>query len=169
MSDMQVANLNPATTTTAATTAITSVTVRNSSRVKLQSSTLSEQEAARAELVQSGVFKLVDGPAGPYALEVWLEAGHFGIDARAGDQRAQISIGLGPMRALIRDYFEICESYYDTVRERPLQLEVIDMGRRGVHNEASQALQDLLASQVDLDHDTSRRLFTLLCTLQFGR
>lgn len=169
MSDMQVANPDPATTTSVAATAIASVTVRNSGRVKLQSATLSEQEAARAELVQNSVFKLVDGPAGPYAVELWLEAGQFGIDARAGDQQAQVSVGLGPLRALIRDYFEICESYYDAVRHRPLQLEVIDMGRRGVHNEASEALRDLLASQVDIDHDTARRLFTLLCTLQFGR
>ena len=119
--------------------------------------------------MQNSIFKLVDGPAGPYAVELWLEAGQFGIDARAGDQQAQVSVSLGPLRALIRDYFEICESYYDAVRHRPLQLEVIDMGRRGVHNEASEALRDLLASQVDIDHDTARRLFTLLCTLQFGR
>ena len=73
---------------------------------------------------------------------------------------------LGPLRRIIKDYFLICESYYEAVRDAPLaQIEAIDMGRRGVHNEGSTLLRERLSGKIEVDFDTARRLFTLICAL----
>ena len=73
---------------------------------------------------------------------------------------------LGPLRRIVKDYFMICESYYEAVRDAPLaQIEAIDMGRRGVHNEGSTLLRERLSGKIEVDFDTSRRLFTLICAL----
>jgi uncharacterized protein (UPF0262 family) len=75
-------------------------------------------------------------------------------------------LSLSPFRSTIKDYFMICESYYDAIRNStPAQIEAVDMGRRGLHNEGSERLRERLAGKVDLDLDTARRLFTLICAL----
>ncbi|MDG1425540.1 MAG: UPF0262 family protein, partial [Paracoccaceae bacterium] len=72
-------------------------------------------------------------------------------------------------RRLIRDYFQICESYYDAIKKlTPSQIETIDMARRGIHNEGARILTERLAGKADVDNDTARRLFTLICVLHFG-
>ncbi|MEM8798250.1 MAG: UPF0262 family protein, partial [Pseudomonadota bacterium] len=79
-------------------------------------------------------------------------------------------LSLTPFRAVIKDYFMICESYYEAIRSAsPSKIEAIDMGRRGIHNEGSQLLMDRLKDKVEVDFDTARRLFTLLCAVQQGR
>ena len=75
-------------------------------------------------------------------------------------------LSLTPLKSLIRDYFMICESYYDAIRHAaPSQIEAVDMGRRGLHNEASEKLRERLDGKVAIDLDTARRLFTLICAL----
>ena len=77
-------------------------------------------------------------------------------------------LSLSPFRSLIKDYFLICESYYQAIRNStPQQIEVLDMGRRGLHNAASEVLRARLAGKVDTDPDTARRLFTLICALHW--
>ena len=75
-------------------------------------------------------------------------------------------LSLTPFRRIVKDYFLICESYYEAIRSStPSQIEAIDMGRRGIHNEGSQTLMDRLSGKIKLDFDTARRLFTLVCVL----
>ena len=77
-------------------------------------------------------------------------------------------LSLTPFKKIIKDYFLICESYYDAIRSStPNQIEAIDMGRRGIHNEGSQILNDRLDGKIDIDFDTARRLFTLICVLHW--
>ena len=75
-------------------------------------------------------------------------------------------LALSPFRRIVRDYFKVCESYFSAIKtSTPSQIEAIDMGRRGIHNEGSEVLQDRLDGKIDMDFDTARRLFTLICVL----
>ena len=92
------------------------------------------------------------------------------LDVRSEDQRDidTIVLALTPFRRIIREYFLICESYYDAIKSAtPSRIEAIDMGRRGLHDEGAQLLRRHLAPKVDVDEATSRRLFTLICVLHF--
>lgn len=105
---------------------------------------------------------------GPFALRLAIEDDRLVFDVRQEDDtpvRAFV-FALGPLRRIIKDYFLICESYYEAVRDAPLaQIEAIDMGRRGVHNEGSTLLRERLSGKIEVDFDTARRLFTLICAL----
>jgi len=77
-------------------------------------------------------------------------------------------LSLSPFRRIVKDYYQICESYYEAIRSAtPGQIEAIDMARRGLHNEGSETLQDRLAGKIEIDFDTARRLFTLICVLHW--
>lgn len=90
----------------------------------------------------------------------------FDIFDPSGASIGSLPLPLTPFRKTIKDYFTICESYYEAIRSAsPAQIEAIDMGRRGLHNEGSDKLRDLLAGRIEIDHGTSRRLFTLICAL----
>ena len=92
----------------------------------------------------------------------------FAVKTEAGDHVAEFHLSLTPFRQIIKDYFQICEAYFDAVKKLPAsQIEAIDMGRRGIHNEGSRILQERLAGKVEMDGDTARRLFTLICVLHF--
>lgn len=106
--------------------------------------------------------------AGPYALVLRVQGRQlvFDIAAESGEAVGALPLPLTPFRKTIKDYFTICESYYEAIRSAsPAQIEAIDMGRRGLHNEGSDRLRDLLSGRINIDHDTSRRLFTLICAL----
>ena len=78
-------------------------------------------------------------------------------------------MSLGPFRQVVKDYFQICESYFEAVKKSaPAQIETIDMARRGIHNEGSRVLQERLEGKAEIDTDTARRLFTLICVLHYG-
>ncbi|MDK2774106.1 MAG: UPF0262 family protein, partial [Tabrizicola sp.] len=82
---------------------------------------------------------------------------------------AEFHLSLGPFRQVVKDYFQICESYFDAVKRLPpSQIEAIDMARRGIHNEGARVLQDRLTGKAEVDTDTARRLFTLICVLHWG-
>jgi uncharacterized protein (UPF0262 family) len=88
------------------------------------------------------------------------------LDVRASGYERRHILSLSPFRSLIRDYFMICESYFQAIRNAtPAQIEVLDMGRRGLHNEASELLMTRLKGKIETDLDTARRLFTLICAL----
>ena len=109
--------------------------------------------------------------AGPYRIMLSIQDANrliFDIRDEAENSQGDFSISLTPFRRIIRDYYKICESYFDAIKRlSPSQIETIDMARRGVHNEGSDILKDRLAAKVEIDFDTARRLFTLLCVLHF--
>ena len=106
-------------------------------------------------------------PPGPYRLNLAIRERRlvFDIDAASG-KVAEFHLSLSPFNQVVKDYFHICESYFDAVKRLPpAQIEAIDMGRRGIHNEGSRLLLERLAGKVDTDMATARRLFTLICAL----
>ena len=129
-----------------------------------------ERRIAIQDLLDENYFAPVGCERGPYRLEMKVEQNklHLDVQDEAGQPLHQIVQPLSPLRGLMRDYFMICDSYYDAVKNRPAQIEAIDMGRRGIHNEASEVLLDKLADRVVMDLNTSRRLFTLLCVMKLN-
>jgi uncharacterized protein (UPF0262 family) len=109
-----------------------------------------------------------DGYAGPYKLHLRVEEGRLALEIhRADDSHLEtLVLGLARFRRPIRDYFAICDSYYQAIRAAsPAQIETIDMARRGIHNQAAELLQERLEGKIEVDFDTARRLFTLICVL----
>ena len=110
-------------------------------------------------------------PSGPYRLLLAIRDRRlvFDISTAAEEPAAQFHLSLGPFRQVVKDYFQICESYFDAVKKLPPgQIEAIDMARRGIHNEGARVLQERLEGKAVVDIDTARRLFTLVCVLHFG-
>ncbi len=109
-----------------------------------------------------------DGYAGPYRIHLRVEEGRLAIDIMREDEShlETLVIGLARFKRPIRDYFAICDSYYQAIRNAtPQQIETIDMARRGVHNDAAELLKERLEGKIEIDFDTARRLFTLICVI----
>jgi len=109
-----------------------------------------------------------DGYAGPYRLKLETEEGRLGIHIHRedGSHLETLVLALGRFRRPIKDYFAICDSYYQAIRRAtPQQIETVDMARRGVHNDAAEMLRERLEGKIDVYFDTARRLFTLVCVL----
>ena len=106
-------------------------------------------------------------PPGPYRLNLAIRERRLVFDVHAeGGKVGEFHLSLSPFNQVVKDYFQICESYFDAVKRLPpAQIEAIDMGRRGIHNEGSRILLERLAGKVDTDMATARRLFTLICAL----
>jgi uncharacterized protein (UPF0262 family) len=127
-----------------------------------------ERAVAIFDLIEENSFSLIDGGAGPYSLHLSIEESRLAIDVRGGDEAPidKVMISLSPFRRVVKDYFTVCESYYQAIkRASPSQIEAIDMGRRGLHNEGSELLRERLAGKIEMDGNTARRLFTLICVL----
>ncbi len=110
-------------------------------------------------------------PSGPYRVGLAVKEKRlvFDIQTEAMQKAAEFHLSLSPFRQVVKDYWSICESYYDAVKNMPpSQIETIDMARRGIHNEGARILTERLAGKADVDNDTARRLFTLICVLHFG-
>ena len=106
--------------------------------------------------------------SGPYDVQFGIAENRlvFAIRGEDGIAQGTVILPLSPFRRIVRDYFLVCESYYEAIKTAtPSQIEAIDMGRRGLHDEGSQLLRDLLEAKIAIDFPTSRRLFTLLCIL----
>ena len=130
-----------------------------------------EREAAIRDLLAGNRF-VVRGPIrGPYDLQISLRGSELVLDVSGADKRTRrIAVALSAFRTTIKAYFAVCESYYEALRHAgPSQIEAVDMGRRGLHNEAAEMLQRRLARAVEVDLPTARRLFTLVCVLQIRR
>jgi len=125
-----------------------------------------ERQIAIFDLLEDNYFAPEGAGGGPYALKMSLVENRLALDVSGPDYQRTHILSLTPLRGLIRDYFMICESYYQAIRNStPQQIETLDMGRRGLHNEASQLLMARLQGKIDTDLDTARRLFTLICAL----
>jgi uncharacterized protein (UPF0262 family) len=132
-----------------------------------------EREVAIYDLLDGNHFAVEGRDEGPYALNLGLAEDRvvFQITGERGAQGASLvtyMFSLTPFRRIIKDYFLVCESYYQAIRTAPpSRIQAIDMGRRGLHDEGSRVLMERLKGKVDVDHDTARRLFTLICTLHW--
>lgn len=131
-----------------------------------------EQERAIAiyDLVEMNNFGLAGHDGGPYALSIALHEAKLALEICGADGEHIVThiLSLSPFRRIFRDYFMICETYYSAIRTAsPSQIEAIDMGRRGLHNEGAQILADRLAGKIECDFDTARRLFTLVTALHW--
>ena len=127
-----------------------------------------DRNVAVFDLLEENSFRVVGHDGGPYAILLSLADNRLVFDVSEGEDRPvrKVMLSLTPFRGVIKDYFLICDSYYDAIRNAtPSQIEAIDMGRRGLHNEGSELLRERLAEKVELDFDTARRLFTLVCAL----
>ncbi|QBF33217.1 UPF0262 family protein [Thalassococcus sp. S3] len=135
-----------------------------------------ERKVAMFDLLEDNTFILPKRddrtvPDGPYnvALAIREKRLVFDVTTTADEKAAEFHLSLGPFRQVVKDYFQICESYFDAVKTLPpSQIETIDMARRGIHNEGSRVLQERLEGKAEVDNDTARRLFTLICVLHFG-
>jgi uncharacterized protein (UPF0262 family) len=129
-----------------------------------------ERAVAIYDLIEDNTFAPVDHDGGPYALHLAISEGRLVFDIRLADGAPLMAhlLSLTPLRRIVKDYFLICDSYYKAIRTAtPSQIEAIDMGRRGLHNEGSDLLMERLKEKVEVDHDTARRLFTLICVLHW--
>lgn len=127
-----------------------------------------ERKVAIFDLLEENTFAPVGSEGGPYSLHLAIEENRLVFDIRneAEDPHGKVILSLSPFRKIIKDYFLICESYYEAIRSAsPSKIESIDMGRRGLHNEGAELLTARLDGKITIDHDTSRRLFTLICVL----
>lgn len=131
-----------------------------------------ERRIAIFDLIEDNHFapqrEQPDGYAGPYRVRLGVEEGRLAIDIRRedGSPLETLVLGLARFRRPIRDYFAICDSYFQAIRQSTAQqIETVDMARRGIHNEAAELLRERLDGKIHIDFDTARRLFTLICVL----
>lgn len=127
-----------------------------------------EREVAVFDLLEANDFALVGGPPGPYSLTIGIEENRLVFDVRdsQGAPLEKIRLSLTPFRGIVRDYFTLCEAYYEAIKTASLaRIEAIDMGRRSMHDEGAELLRERLADSIEIDTDTARRLFTLVCVL----
>jgi len=129
-----------------------------------------ERAVAIYDLIEENVFEPVGHEGGPYALHLAINENRLVFDIRGADGAPLVAhlLSLTPLRRLVKDYYLLCESYYNAIRTAtPSQIEAIDMGRRSLHDEGSEILRARLKDKVHVDFDTARRLFTLICVLHW--
>ncbi len=127
-----------------------------------------ERRIAIYDLLEKNYFSPSGAVDGPYRLRLGIQENRmvFQISRETGDAQFTHLLSLTPLKRVIRDYFVVCDTYYQAIRSAsPSQIEAIDMGRRGLHDEGSHLLRDRLNGKIAIDHDTARRLFTLICAL----
>lgn len=127
-----------------------------------------ERAAAISDLLINNSFAPASGKKGPFQVRLAIEENRLNLDLRGPEQGSSetIVLPLAPFRGIVKDYFMVCESYYQAIKNAGLaQVEAIDIGRRALHDEGSRLLAERLADKVAVDHDTARRLFTLICVL----
>jgi uncharacterized protein (UPF0262 family) len=125
-----------------------------------------ERQVAVFDLLEANIFSPAGAGEGPFNLVLSLVDGRLGLDIDGPAFQRQILLSLTALRGVIKDYFIVCESYYQAIRNAtPHQIEALDMSRRALHNEGSALLQSRLDGKVEVDQPTARRLFTLICAL----
>jgi uncharacterized protein (UPF0262 family) len=129
-----------------------------------------ERAVAIYDLLELNTFAPAEHDGGPYRLHLRMAENRLVFDIRTAAGKPVIAhlLSLAPFRRIVKDYFMICDSYYQAIRTAtPDRIEAIDMGRRGIHDEGSRLLMERLKRKVDVDFDTARRLFTLICVLHW--
>ena len=150
---------------------ITSITLDDASIIRRTLEVEHERQVAITDLVGVGEIALAPALAGkttgPFALFLSVRDGRLTLRLTGEDKKnAQIALSLTPFRSIIKDYFLMCEGYYDAIKHAPHdRIQTLDMARRAVHNEGSELLNEALKASLIMDFATARRLFTLLCVL----
>ena len=147
---------------------VAAITLDERSVVRRSPAIEHEREAAITDLLKDNQFAPLSGRAGPFHLNLAIAENRLAIEVRApADGSSEtIVLPLAPFRRIVKDYFLVCESYYEAIRCKNLaRIEAIDVGRRSLHDEGSALLIERLAGKVRIDHATARRLFTLICVL----
>jgi uncharacterized protein (UPF0262 family) len=126
-----------------------------------------ERKVAIYDLIEDNRFEPVGAGEGPFELHLSVVERRLVFDVRraGGDPVSQVHLSMTPLRKIIKDYFMLCEGYYEAIRNAaPAQIETVDMARRAMHDEGSEILCERLKDKIALDKDTARRLFTLICS-----
>lgn len=147
---------------------IANITLDESSMKKRSPEAEHERNVAIADLLDENSFEPRCMKSGPYNVQLAIEDGKLilGVHSPQEEKHAKVILSVAPLRSIIRDYFMIFESYQAALSSaNPSKIEAIDMGRRGVHNEGSEMLQEILKDRIVVDFPTARRLFTLICVL----
>ena len=127
-----------------------------------------ERQIAIYDLLEDNSFEPEGANGGPYDLKIALVDNRLALDIVGPDYQRRHLLSLSPFRAVVKDYRMVCDSYYDAIRTAtPQRIETLDMGRRGLHGEGADLLKARLAGKVEVDADTARRLFTLICALHW--
>lgn len=129
-----------------------------------------EREVAIYDIIDSNHFVLEGHDDGPYTLRLSISEDRLGFEVgrEGGDTLATFVLSLAPLRRTMKDYFIVCDNYYKAIRTSPpSRIQAIDMGRRALHDEGSNLLVGRLKDKITVDHDTARRLFTLICALHW--
>lgn len=132
-----------------------------------------ERQVAIFDLLEENSFAIPRAAEfpGPYRLALGIRDGRlvFGVADQQARKVAEFHLSMSPFRQVVKDYFQICESYFEAVKRLPpSQIEAIDMARRGIHNEGARVLQERLDGKALVDMATARRLFTLICVMHWG-
>lgn len=139
--------------------------------VRLAAEVEHERSVAVYDLLLDNEFALVDDDGGPYWLRIGVRENRWILKIGQEGQQAfqEIVLPLSPLRALIRDYFRICDAYYEAIKTATRsRIEAIDVGRRSLHDEGAEMLRERLSSRIEMDAQTGRRLFTLICVMHLG-
>lgn len=129
-----------------------------------------ERAVAIYDLIDENLFQPAGTVPGPYRLQLSLADNRLVFNISSDDAEPLVAhiLSLTPFRKIVKDYFLVCESYYEAIKtSSPSRIEAIDMGRRGIHNDGSQLLKERLEGKIEIDFDTARRLFTLVCVLHW--
>jgi uncharacterized protein (UPF0262 family) len=129
-----------------------------------------ERQVAIYDLLEQNLFAPVGHSGGPYELRLSITGNRLVFDIRTQDGMPVMAhlFSLSPLRRIVKDYYTVCDSYYEAIRTAtPDKIEALDMGRRSIHNEGSRILMERLKDKVKIDIDTARRLFTLICVLHW--
>ncbi len=151
---------------------IAQIALDESSLTKRSREIENEREVAVHDLLEENSFKPKGSPGGPYHVVLSIAENRLVFDVGLADGIAhgRILLSLTPFRRVVKEYFAVCESYYAAVRGgRGAQIEAIDMGRRGLHDDGAKLLRERLEGKIGMDFDTARRLFTLICVLHLKR
>jgi uncharacterized protein (UPF0262 family) len=147
---------------------LSDVTVDDSIVLSPSAESKHDRHMAIHDLLEGNTFSLSNGLEGPYALMLSSIDSRLIFDLSSATGKFAIGLSLSPFRRIVKDYFQICDSYNQALQtSNPQQIETIDMARRALHNEGSTLLQERLAGKVEMDFVTARRLFTLLCALMW--
>lgn len=148
---------------------ITNVTLDDASIIRRTPEVEHERRVAMADLIEANAFSLTgtEAQTGPYALFLSVRENRLTLRlTNAEAQTRDIVLPLAPFRRVIKDYFLVCESYYEAIKHAGAdKIQTLDMARRSIHNEGSEQLQSMLSNAAVMDFDTARRLFTLVCVL----
>jgi len=147
---------------------ISAIDFEESSKIRRSAQVEHERKVAIFDLLEENSFSLRSGPDGPYRLRIQIKENRLIFNLNSNDDvfLLDISLAVAIFRKIVRDYFLICESYFQAIKTKtPSQIEAIDMARRGLHDEGAELLQSRMAEQVEMDLQTARRLFTLVCVL----